>query len=99
MHQNQTFQGDILGFLHVDPVRQAQNHGGDQEAHYNSNYQPGLIAVCLACNKSAKVNVRQTSTHVSVRHPRAEARPQRGREMLLCARNALMSEHIRTAHG
>lgn len=93
------FQGDILGFLHVDPVRQAQNHCGEQEAHYNSNYQPGLITVCLACNEITKVNVREPSTHVWVRHPRARAREQRGREMLLCARNALMSEHIRTAHG
>lgn len=35
----------LLGFLHVDPVRQAYNDCGDEEADYNSDHQLGLVTV------------------------------------------------------
>lgn len=35
----------LLGFLHVDKVRQADNYGGDEETDHNSDHQLGLVPV------------------------------------------------------
>lgn len=36
---------DLLGLLHVDPVCQAYNQCGYEEADYNSNHHLGLVTV------------------------------------------------------
>lgn len=55
MDQHKHKTGFLLGFLHVDPVRQADDHRGNQEAHHNSDHHLGLVAVLkLVCNEDAK---------------------------------------------
>lgn len=49
----------LLRFLHVDPVGQAYNHHGNEEADYNSNDQLGLVTIVwLVCNKDKTENIR-----------------------------------------
>lgn len=50
----------LLGFLHVDPVGQAYNHHGNEEADYKSNYQLGLVTIIwLVCDKDKTENIRE----------------------------------------
>lgn len=84
----------LLGFLRVNPVCQSYNQSGDEETHYNTNHQSGLVAVFrLICKERQNRNIRGVSVMFLYAAP-----VWTEKKILWCALNALMNGHIRTVH-
>lgn len=84
----------LLGFLRVNPVCQSYNQSGDEETHYNTNHQSGLVAVFrLICRERQNRNIRGVSVMFLYAAP-----VWTEKKILWCALNALMNGHIRTVH-